>query len=116
VTVYTVPGVVTRVIDGDTVVADLDLGWGVWMRDRHIRLAGINCPEMSTPEGTSARIFTINWLNRLMPVGDDGPLKAPVTVVSHGIDKYGRVLGTVSHGAADLNDELLSSGNAVVMK
>lgn len=141
-TVWTVPGIVTRVIDGDTVVANLDLGWSTWLIDRHIRLSGINCPEISTPEGVVARDYTVNWLNQLMPeistpegvvAGDhtlgwltrlmppaDGvnhALAAPVTVVSHSVDKYGRVLGTVLRAPGlSLNDDLLANGYAVVMK
>ena len=120
VTVWTVPATVTRVIDGDTIVADLDLGWGVTMRDRHIRLAGLNCPEINTPEGVKARDFTRAKMIGQMPADGVGrSLAAPVTVVSHSLDKYGRVLGTVFYTVGpggSLNDDLLASGNAVVMK
>lgn len=34
-----------RVIDGDTVVLDVDLGCDVWIRNQHCRLIGINAPE-----------------------------------------------------------------------
>ena len=37
---------VTRVIDGDTVIGDIDLGFGVVLKDRVIRLHGINTPEL----------------------------------------------------------------------
>jgi len=35
-----------RVVDGDTVVLDLDLGCDVWLRMQHCRLLGINAPEL----------------------------------------------------------------------
>ena len=38
-----------RVIDGDTVVVDLDLGCDVWLRQQHCRLTGINAPEKIKP-------------------------------------------------------------------
>ena len=44
-----------RVIDGDTVVLDLDLGFYQWRLGRSYRLARINAPEMSTPEGVASR-------------------------------------------------------------
>ena len=127
-TTWTVPAVITRVVDGDTVEARLDLGWRVTMTAK-IRLAGINCPEIDTPEGVAARAFTVNTLNRLMPVGDTGPLAAPVKVISHSLDKYGRVLGDVRYPPANtpsglalpvtswvsLADQLLAAGHAVVM-
>jgi len=36
---------ITRVIDGDTVVADIDLGFNTWRRDERLRLARIDAPE-----------------------------------------------------------------------
>ena len=36
---------IVRVIDGDTVVADIDLGFNVWRRDERLRLFGIDTPE-----------------------------------------------------------------------
>ena len=44
----------TRIIDADTVV--LDLGFYQWRLGRSYRLARINAPEMSTPEGVAARV------------------------------------------------------------
>ena len=41
---------VTRVIDGDTLDVDIDLGFGIRFKTR-IRLAGINAPELHTREG-----------------------------------------------------------------
>ncbi len=37
--------VVVRVIDGDTVVADIDLGFNIWLRGEHLRLYGVQAPE-----------------------------------------------------------------------
>lgn len=42
-----------RTIDGDTFVADLDLGCYVRF-EAHIRIAGFNAPERYTPEGPGA--------------------------------------------------------------
>lgn len=38
-----------RVIDGDTIVVDLDLGRSTWIHDDILRLAHINAPEMRGP-------------------------------------------------------------------
>lgn len=38
---------IVRVIDGDTVVADIDLGFSTWRRDERLRLARIDAPEMT---------------------------------------------------------------------
>jgi len=123
---WTVPGRVTRVIDGDTLVADLDLGWGVWRVGTHIRLAGINCPEMSVPAGQDARQYVIDRLHPWGPAVE----AAGITVVSHSLDKYGRVLADVywwdQHNSSGvtppladqnhLNADLLAAGHAVEMR
>ena len=36
---------ILRVVDGDTVDVDIDLGFGVWMHKERIRLHGIDTPE-----------------------------------------------------------------------
>lgn len=49
---------VNKVYDADTITVDIDLGFGMLMRDREIRLWGINAPEVkgvSRPEGLVAR-------------------------------------------------------------
>jgi len=39
---------ITRVVDGDTVDVDVDLGWDTWRRGERIRLYGIDTPECRT--------------------------------------------------------------------
>ena len=39
---------ILRVIDGDTVDVDIDLGFGVWMHKERIRILGIDTPESRT--------------------------------------------------------------------
>ena len=39
---------VKRVIDGDTVDIDIDLGFGVWLKGERVRLYGIDTPESRT--------------------------------------------------------------------
>ena len=35
---------VLRVVDGDTIDIDIDLGFGVWMRKQRVRLKGVDTP------------------------------------------------------------------------
>ena len=37
-----------KVVDGDTVDVDIDLGFGVWLRDERVRIMGIDTPESRT--------------------------------------------------------------------
>ena len=41
---------VVKVVDGDTVDVDIDLGFGVWLRDERVRLYGIDTPESRTSD------------------------------------------------------------------
>lgn len=101
---WTVPATVVRVHDGDTLVADLDLGWHVTLQAQSIRLARINAPELSTPSGKAALAF----IDTLLGPGDH------VTVLSHELDKYGRVLGEVSLAdGRNLSDVMVAAGHAV---
>lgn len=100
-TVWTVPATVVSVIDGDTAHLLLDLGWGITIA-RPARVAGINAPELNTPEGKAARAFAA----ALLPAG------AKVTFRSHSLDKYGRCLGDISIGALDFAAEMLKGGHA----
>lgn len=115
-TVWTVPATIVRVIDADTIETDLDLGWHLTYRAK-IRLAGVNAPELTTAAGKTARAWLVDYL----------AAAGSVTVVSHSLDKYGRVLGDVywwdtSTGIVPplasqhhLNADLLSAGHAVPM-
>jgi len=50
---YTYKAQLERVIDGDTIVAVIDCGFGNWMRQK-LRLRGIDCEELSTHQGQLA--------------------------------------------------------------
>jgi micrococcal nuclease len=107
-TVWTVPGTVERVIDGDTIVCRLDLGWRVAKFLEPIRIIGINAPEMSTPEGKTAKAYA----DTLLPVG------TLVTVVSirllGGFDKYGRTLAALTlPDGTDFGERMVTAGQAV---
>ena len=43
---YNYRAIVKSVHDGDTFTVDIDLGFGVWLKDQNIRLYGINAPEV----------------------------------------------------------------------
>jgi micrococcal nuclease len=105
--IYTVPARLVRVVDGDTLRVDLDLGWGVFMLDEPIRLARINAPEMSTPEGVEARDFLTSIL--LQPLA----AQTECSFASHGFDKYRRALGElIVPSVGNISDMMLSTGHA----
>jgi endonuclease YncB( thermonuclease family) len=90
---------VVRVIDGDTLEADLDLGWRHTWRSS-VRLAGLNARELRDPGGPEAR----DHLARLLPPGTQ------VVLRSIELDKFGRSLATVWEGKTNINRLLLEEG------
>lgn len=103
--------------DGDTiwlhVSMALDFGFHIVTTNSarmKFRLARCNAPEMSTPEGPLARVFTLNWLHAHA---------ANLRVTSLHADNYGdRWDGEVYDAVSgeNLSDALIASGHAVVMK
>jgi micrococcal nuclease len=85
---YTYNVNVTRVVDGDTVDVDIDLGFGMIYKKQRVRMMGIDTPESRTRDleekfyGKESKKFLETLL-----------LEAPVTLVSHEKGKFGRILG-----------------------
>ena len=85
---------VLKVVDGDTVDVDIDLGFGVTLKDERVRIMGIDTPESRTSDrvedlfGEAAKAR----LKELMKHGG----KLITTEDKHGEDmkgKFGRILG-----------------------
>ncbi len=98
---------VASVHDADSVRLDVDLGFGIWTAKRAFRLAGIDAPELGTPEGLAAR----DWLRALLPVGSQ---LIAITQRDAG-DKYGRMLATLylpDEPIWSVNEQLIESGHA----
>ena len=100
-----------KVIDGDTVDVDIDLGFGVWMQKQRIRLYGIDTPESRTsdPEekkyGLAAKDFLKKWTNS----GD-----LTLRTYKDGKGKFGRILGEIWYsGEHNINQLLVDNHHAV---
>jgi micrococcal nuclease len=94
-----------RVIDGDTVVLDVDLGFRINLRET-FRLANINAFELRENLGLSAKQFVIDWFTQrpIAEIISEKPLKQ---------EKYGRWLVRISYNDICLNDALIHAGLAV---
>jgi micrococcal nuclease len=105
---------VLEVHDGDTVVVDIDLGFSTHATPIHIRMKGIDAPELRTPEGVVARDF----LKEQLPVGGWVIIKTERVPMVKGDepDKYGaRWLGVLFdvNTYASFNQLMIDSGHAV---
>lgn len=76
---YEYRATVRRVVDGDTVILDVDLGFNMSLNKQSFRLLGINAREHTMPGGIEAA----DHLAQILPVG------TPVVVSSVKTDKYG---------------------------
>jgi micrococcal nuclease len=81
---------IIKVVDGDTVDVDIDLGFGVWLKKQRIRLYGIDTPESRTRDkeekkyGLAAKEYLKAHLKIGVPV---------LRTKKDGKGKFGRILG-----------------------
>ena len=86
--------VLLKCVDGDTVDVDIDLGFGVWLKDERVRIMGIDTPESRTSDKVE-KLFGTAAKNRLKELLENGG-KLITTENKHGEDmkgKFGRILG-----------------------
>ena len=61
--------IVNRVYDGDTVFLDIDLGFDIWLKDKSIRILGIDTPEIRTKNNLEKHAGKIvaDYVKELLP-------------------------------------------------
>ena len=109
---YTYKAKLDRVIDGDTIDVNMDLGFDISVHKR-IRLAGIDTPESRTRDLEEKKRGLASKA-RLIELLDKGDL----VVESTDVGKYGRVLGNLTIYPEDslpinINETLIEEGFAV---
>ena len=105
---------ILRVVDGDTVDVDIDLGFGVWMHKERIRLYGIDTPESRTRDleekkyGLAAKDFLTGMLD------DEGGIILKTHKDAEG--KFGRILGelwrTTNYADRSINQYMIEKHHA----
>ncbi len=106
--------IIRKIVDGDTVYADVDLGFGVTLRGSdgrgiNIRLFGIDTPESRTrnKEEKKYGLLAKQFVTEFIPVGSKCILRTKEK------GKYGRYLGDFKVGRKWLCAELLRNHHAV---
>ena len=92
---------VLKVIDGDTIDAELDLGFDIKVKKR-IRFMGINAPESRTRdlEEKARGLAAKDRVKQLLEGCEN------ITLKSHGVGKFGRCLGEIMLDMVDGSDKL----------
>ena len=117
---YEYNATVTEVVDGDTIVIDIDLGFDVMFTNQKVRLLGIDTPESRTSDKVE-KVFGIaskDFVKKFV-VG----CKSKVIIRTHisegtddsGREKFGRLLGEIVNPDTKevLNEQLISKNYAV---
>lgn len=103
---------VIKVIDGDTLELEIDLGFNITIQER-IRLSGIDAPEIRSSDVVEREKANASrlWLEKKVK---DKKLK----VITEKDDKYGRMLGWVylEEDPVPLNTQLIKEGLATPYK
>ena len=85
---------IVKVVDGDTVDVDIDLGFGMWLRNERVRVMGIDTPESRTSDPIE-KVFGLAAKNRLISLlGAEAILHTQVNKKGEDMKgKFGRILG-----------------------
>jgi len=107
---------INRVVDGDTIDVTIDLGFDLYKKER-VRVAGVDTPEKRTrdKEEKALGLDATKWLKEKLEgaVAGDDDLVIRTELVG-GVGKYGRLLGWLFIGDADvsLNEKMIEEGYA----
>ena len=100
---YQYRGHVLRVIDADTLLVRVDVGFRMYA-ELPLRLAYVDAPEANSPEGKAATAWAAEWLGEL-------PAEVRLETLKPA-DKYGRYLAKVYKDGRSLGDDLIDAQHA----
>ncbi len=103
---YWYNALVTSVIDGDTITCSIDVGFRIIVQDRHIRLAGINAPELRQPTLDAGRRSRLWLIEQILAK------RIVIRTMKDNDDKYGRLLGEIWRGDVSINRRMVELGLA----
>lgn len=111
---YTYNCKIIKVIDGDTVIVDIDLGFNVVITNQNIRLSGIDTPETRTTnkEEKERGLISKKKLAEKLPVNSSHVIQT--IKEDDNDDKFGRILGVfLMEDKSSLNQWMVDNNYAV---
>jgi len=103
---------ILRVVDGDTVDVDIDLGFGIWMHKERVRLLGIDTPESRTRDKEEKKfgLLSKEYVKSRYPVGSMAILRTHKDKTG----KFGRILGELVWKDSTINKIMVDEHYAVL--
>jgi micrococcal nuclease len=103
---------ILKVVDGDTIDADIDLGFSISLEKR-IRLAGVDTPESRTSDANEKKygLEAKEWLKHKVENAGNILIK---TELPDSTEKYGRIIGHlfINDQVNSLNEQMIDAGMA----
>lgn len=109
---YTYRAKVNRIIDGDSIVLDLDLGFDTWINNQSVRLVGVDAPESRTRDLVEKQFGNLakERVKELLEIGS----YVIVKTYKDKEGKFGRILGEIlTNEEININDLLIEERLAV---
>ena len=111
---------VVEVVDGDTIVIDIDLGFDIKLTNQKVRLLGVDTPESRTSDKIE-KVFGLaskEYVKKFVKECEDQVIiRTHISddVDENGREKFGRLLGEIVNPKTRkvLNEELISNNYAV---
>jgi micrococcal nuclease len=109
---YYYNAIVRRVVDGDTVILDIDLGFNVILYNQSVRLKGVDTPECRTRNSIEkkAGLLAKKKVEEFLGKGDRIVIKTSIDKKG----KFGRILGVIQTDKTNVNDFLIENNYAVL--
>ena len=105
---------IVKIVDGDTVDVDIDLGFGVWLKDERVRIMGIDTPESRTRDKVEKKFGLASKARLKELLGKDTILKTQVGRGGEDMKgKFGRILGDFLVHGKKAGEILIKEGHAV---
>ena len=82
---------IRKIVDGDTIDVDINLGFNTWINNERVRLYGIDTPESRTRDLEEKKfgLYAKSVVDKYLPVGSKQVLVTHLDKVG----KFGRILG-----------------------
>lgn len=104
---------VVKVVDGDTLDVDIDLGFGMSYKKQRVRMMGIDTPESRTRDKVE-KLFgkaSKKHLKKLLESAES------ISLISHDKGKFGRILGEIyihnDDAEVNVNQKMIDDCHAV---